>query len=400
MSTQLPLAGVRVVALEQFGAGPFATLNLADMGAEVIKIEDPSTGGEVSRFVPPYRIEGDSLYFQSWNRNKRSLALDLRNPEGRQVFHDLVRVVDVVFNNLRGDKPGRLGLTYSTLGEINRKIVCCSLNGFGSEGARAMEPGYDYLMQAYTGYMSITGDPSGPPAACGVSFIDHAAGFAAALGIVSALYGAQRSGIGGDVEVSLLDTAYSMLTYLAVWSLNRGFEPKRYPGSAHQTLVPVQTFRTADGYITIFCGKEKFWQLLCEAFDDPDLATDPRMATFEMRFKNRERVIGAVQEHFLKKTTSEWLQVLRGKVPCAPVQSLSQALADPELEQRGTVIAVEHPVFGRVREVNTPLRFSGSRKEHRRAPALGEDTKAILKEYLHYSDARIEELRQAGVIRF
>lgn len=401
MKTQLPLASVRVLAVEQFGAGPFATLNLADLGAEVIKIEDPNTGGEISRFVPPHRIEGDSLYFQAWNRNKRSFALDLRRPEGKQVFHDLVRIADVVFNNLRGDQPVKLGLTYSTLGKINRRIVCCSLNGFGSEGPRAAEPGYDYLMQAEVGYMSITGDPCGPPAACGVSFIDHAAGFAAALAILTALYAAERSGIGTDVEVSLLDTAYSMLTYLAIWNLNRGFEPKRYSGSAHQTLVPVQTFQTADGYITIFCGKEKFWQLLCEAFEDPDLAADSRFATFEARWQNRDQVIDAVQKHFLRKTTREWLQVLKGKVPCAPVRSLSEALAEPALAERGTILAVEHPVFGVLREVNTPIRFPDrERREHRRGPALGEDTPTILREDLHYTDERIAALRRAGVIYF
>jgi crotonobetainyl-CoA:carnitine CoA-transferase CaiB-like acyl-CoA transferase len=400
MRFELPLRDVRIVALEQFGAGPFATLNLADMGAEVIKIEDPSTGGEVSRFVPPYRTEGDSLYFQSWNRNKRSLTLDLRRPAAKLVFQDLVRVVDVVFNNLRGDQPKKLGLTYATLGKINRKIICCSLNAFGSEGPRAPDPGYDYLMQALTGYMSITGDPSSAPAACGVSFIDHAAGFAAALGIVSALYSAQKSGAGCDVELSLLDTAYSMLTYLAMWNLNREFEPKRYCGSAHQTLVPVQTFRTADGYITIFCGKEKFWQLLCEAFEDPELAGDPRFASFETRFKNRELVVEAVQKHFLRKTTREWLLALKGKVPSAPVQSLLQALSDPELLERGAVIEVDHPTFGKLREVNTPVRFTTARKEHRRAPQLGEDTLAILKEDLHYTDKRMEELRHAGIVRF
>jgi len=400
MSLNLPLAGVRVVAVEQFGAGPFATLNLADLGADIIKIEDPTTGGEVSRLVPPYRTEGDSLYFQAWNRNKRSLALDLRKPESKKVFHDLVAVVDVVFNNLRGDQPGKLGLTYSTLSKFNRMIVCCSLNGFGSEGPRGGDPGYDYLMQAYTGYMSITGDPCSPPAACGVSFIDHAAGFAAALGIVTALHSAHKTGQGGDLEVSLLDTAYSMLSYLAVWNLNRGFEPKRYLGSAHQTLVPVQTFRTADGYITIFCGKEKFWRLLCEAFEDPELAADPRFASFEARFENRELVVEAVQRHFLRKTTSEWLEALRGNVPCAPVQSLSEALADPELERCGTLIAVDHPTFGRIKEVNTPVRFPGRRKEHRGAPALGEDTRAILKQYLHYTDERIEELRRIGCVSF
>ena len=322
MSLPLPLDGVRVLAISQFGAGPFATLNLADMGADVVKIEDPNTGGEVSRFVPPYRIEGDSLYFQSWNRNKRSITLDLRRIEGKAVFHDLVEVSDVVFNNLRGDQPAKLGLTYGALKARNPKIVCCSLNGFGSDGSRAKEPGYDYLMQAYAGYMSMTGDPCGPPAACGISFIDHAAGFAAAFGIAAALYSAQKTGLGRDVEVSLFDTAYSMLTYLAIWNLNRGFEPARYPGSSHQTLVPAQMFRTSDGHITIFCGKEKFWVLLCEAFEEPALAAE--FGSFEARFENRAVVIERVQAHFLRKSTEEWVQMLSGKVPCAPVRTLAR----------------------------------------------------------------------------
>jgi crotonobetainyl-CoA:carnitine CoA-transferase CaiB-like acyl-CoA transferase len=394
----LPLEGVRVLALSQFGAGPFATLNLADMGAEVIKIEDPSTGGEVSRVVPPYQIPGDSLYFQSWNRNKRSVTLNLRKHEGVAVFHELVKVSDVVFNNLRGDQPAKLGLNYDSLSRTNSKIVCCSLNGFGAEGRSAAEPGYDYLMQAAAGYMSITGDPTGTPSACGVSFIDHAAGFAAAMAIVSALYAVQKTGHGRDVEVSLFDTAYSMLTYLAIWNLNRNFEPIRYSGSAHQTLVPVQTFRTSDGFITIFCGKEKFWQLLCEAFEDPSLASDPRFSGFELRFKNRNLVVEKTQAHFLRKTTADWLQLLRGKVPCAPVRSLTEALSDPYLDERGTIISVEHPTFGTIREVNTPARFSGSTREHKRAPTLGEDTDSVLAEYLSYSSERIESLRQAEVI--
>jgi len=397
-SQALPLEGVRILALSQFGAGPFATLNLADLGAEVIKIEDPSTGGEVSRFVPPYRTEGDSLYFQSWNRNKLSVTLNLRKPQGLKIFHDLVRVSDVVFNNLRGDQPAKLGLNYASLSELNPKIVCCSLNGFGSQGPRSTDPGYDYLMQAYTGYMSMTGDPSGPPAACGVSFIDHAAGFAAAFGMVAALYSAQRTGLGRDVEVSLLDTAYSMLTYLAIWNLNRDFEPRRYAGSSHQTLVPVQTFRTQDGFITIFCGKEKFWQELCVAFEDPNLAQDSRFASFELRFKHRDEVIAAVQQHFLRKPTREWLRVLTGKVPCAPVQSLPEALSDPELKARGTLLEVEHPVFGTVREINTPVRLPASEKTHRRAPTLGEDTERILKHHLHCSDSDLENLRRDGAI--
>jgi crotonobetainyl-CoA:carnitine CoA-transferase CaiB-like acyl-CoA transferase len=253
-------------------------------------------------------------------------------------------------------------------------------------------------MQAAIGYMSITGDPTGPPAACGVSFIDHAAGFAAAMAMVSALYSAEKTGQGRDVEVSLQDTAYSMLTYLAIWSLNRGFEPKRYSGSAHQTLVPVQTFRTSDGFITIFCGKERFWQLLCEAFEDSALASDARFSTFELRFMNRELVVEKTQAHFLRKTTVEWLDALRGKVPCAPVRSLTEALADPDLESRRTIVTVAHPVFGPLRQVNTPARFSGSDRVHSRAPSLGEDTLPILRDFLGYSSERIEALRHGKVI--
>lgn len=398
MSNDLPLQGIRILAIEQFGAGPFATLNLADLGATVIKIEDPATGGEVSRFVPPFRIQGDSLYFQSWNRNKYSLTLNLRKEEGKGIFHDLVKVSDVVFNNLRGDQPAKLGLTYDNLRGWNPKIVCCSLNGFGSQGSHAAEPGYDYLMQASTGYMSLTGDPCGPPSACGVSFIDHAAGFAAALGIVTALYAAQKSGTGRDVEVSLWDTAYSMLTYLAVWNLNQEFEPQRYSGSSHQTLVPVQTFRTRNGYLTIFCGKEKFWQALCQIFGDPVLAGDPRFSTFDERFKNRELVVQAVQKHFSKRTTEEWLELLKGKVPCAPVRSLSDALLDVELKERGTLLEVQHPSFGKLQETNTPVRISKTPRSHRCAPALGQDTENILKDLLNCSDERIAFLKQAQII--
>ncbi len=394
----LPLAGVRVLAIEQFGAGPFATLNLADLGAEVIKVEDPTTGGDVSRSVPPYCIPGDGLYFQSWNRNKRSITLNLRENGARSVIRDLASNVQVVFNNLRGDLPVRLGLVYEALRDRNPRLVCCSLSGFGSQGPEASNPGYDYIMQAITGYMSMTGSPSEAPAACGVSFIDHAAGFAAALAITSALYAVEKTGKGRNVEVSLRDTAYSMLTYLAAWNLNEGFEPTRYSGSAHQTLVPVQTFRTADSFITIFCGKQRFWQELCNALHAPQLAEDPRFATFDLRFLHREAVVNAIQQHLLTKTTADWIARLSGKVPCGPVCSLTDALNAPGLEASGTLVEVDHPDFGRVREVNTPVRFEGRRERHRRAPQLGEDSQDILKEYLGYSDQQIAELRRTHVI--
>ena len=343
----LPLEGISVLTASQFGAGPYATMILAELGAEVIKIEDPSVGGDFSRSVPPYTIEHDSLYFQSFNRNKKSITLNLKSSEGKSIFHRLVKVSDAVFNNLRGDQAHKLGLDYASLVGVNPKVVCCSLVGFGTSGSRASEPGYDYLMQAYAGYMSITGDPAGPPRR-GLrrrSVIDHATGFAAALGLVAALHSAARTGQGRDVEVSLLDTAVSMLTYLAIWNLNRDFEPVRRSGSAHQTLIPVQTFKTSDSYIVIFCAKEKFWQNLCEGLGIPEFANDERSRNFAQRHKNRDLTVSKLQTIFLTKNTQQWLELLRGKVPCAPVNNLGEALSNPVLLERKMIVETEHPVF-------------------------------------------------------
>jgi crotonobetainyl-CoA:carnitine CoA-transferase CaiB-like acyl-CoA transferase len=393
----LPLSGVRILAIEQFGAGPFATLNLADLGAEVIKVEDPSTGGEVSRFVPPNQQDGDGLYFQSWNRNKKSITLNLRRPGASEVLRDLARNVHIVFNNLRGDHPKKLGIVYDALGDVNPKLVCCSINAFGSRGPQASQPGYDYIIQALTGFMSITGSPE-EPAACGVSIIDHATGFAAAMAMVCALYAAEKTGKGRDIEVSLQDTACSMLTYLASWNLNEGFAPKRYPGSAHQTLVPVQTFKTTDGSFMMFCGKEKFWQAMCVELADPELSRDPRFATFESRLQNRADTVEILQRHFSQGTTTEWMSRLRGKVPCAPVRTVGEAMSDPWLTESGTIVEVDHPTLGRIREVNTPARFEGQRENHHYASRLGEDTDFVLRNYLGYSEEKVQTLRGAQVI--
>lgn len=394
----MPLEGISILAVSQFGAGPYATMILAELGAEVIKIEDPSVGGDVSRSVPPYAIEHDSLYFQSFNRNKKSITLNLKSPEGKSIFHRLVKVSDGVFNNLRGDQVHKLGLDYNSLKEVNPKLVCCSLVGFGTSGLRASEPGYDYLMQAYAGYMRVTGDPSGPPAACGVSVIDHAAGFAAALGLVAALYSAARTGQGRDVEVSLLDTAVSMLTYLAIWNLNKGFAPTRRPGSAHQTLVPVQTFETSDGYLVIFCAKNRFWQALCEALGIPELANDERFRDFAQRHKNRELTVSKLQSIFSSKSTKQWLELLRGKVPCAPVNNVEEALSDPWLLERRMIVETEHPVFEKVKQVASPIRVSETSFEHHRAPQLGEHTGEILKSRAGLTDSEIRGLKGKRVV--
>jgi crotonobetainyl-CoA:carnitine CoA-transferase CaiB-like acyl-CoA transferase len=395
---RLPLEGVRILAISQFGAGPYSTMVLAELGAEVIKIEDPAVGGDVSRSVPPYTIEHDSLYFQSFNRNKKSLTLNLKAKEGREILEKLVAISHVVFNNLRGDQVSKLGLDYASLKRANPKIVCCSLTGFGTTGPQAAEPGYDYLMQAYAGYMSLTGDPQGSPAACGVSVIDQAAGFATGLALVAAVYAAEMTGEGRDVEVSLFDTAFSMLSYLAIWNLNRGYEPVRRTGSAHQALVPVQTFRTGDGYIVIFCAKEKFWQELCTAMGLEHLLADERFATFDQRRRNRVLVVSTLQETFLTKTTGDWLKALRGKVPCAPVNDLSRALNEPLLKDREMIVETHHSSFGKVRQVASPIKLPGTRINHSRAPGLGEHTAEILKDYLGYDDGAITDLRRKRVV--
>jgi len=393
-----PLDGLRILAVSQFGAGPFGTQLLADLGADVIKIEDPGVGGDSARYVPPFLGEADSPYFQSFNRGKRSVALNLRHPDGQAVFHDLVRVSDAVFNNARGDLPVKLGLTYAVLREVNARIVCCSLTGYGRTGPRAGEPAFDYLVQGYAGYMSVTGEPDGPPGKCGVSVIDFAGGYAAMVGLMVGLFDAQRTGVGRDVDISLLDTAVSMLSYFAVWTLNRDWTAERTRDSAHQTLVPAQNFPTRDGWIVVFCNKDKFWRDLVEILGAPELADDPRFRTFADRFANRQTLLPLLRARFATRTTAEWLERLRGRVPCAPVNDVRQALGDEQVRARDMIVEVAHPEFGTLKEVRSPVRTEGEIREPVRAPRLGEHTDLILRDVLGYGAGTIARLRADGVI--
>jgi crotonobetainyl-CoA:carnitine CoA-transferase CaiB-like acyl-CoA transferase len=396
--TRPPLDGLRILAVSQFGAGPFGTQMLADLGADIIKIEDPGVGGDSARYVPPFQGEADSPYFQSFNRGKRSVSLNLRHPDGQAVLHDLVRVSDAVFNNARGDLPDKLGLTYDVLKAINPRVVCCSLTGYGRTGPRAAEPAFDYLVQGYAGYMAVTGEPDGPPGKCGVSVIDFAGGYAAMVGLMVGLFDAQRTGVGRDVDISLLDTAVSMLSYFAVWTLNRDWIAERTRSSAHQTIVPAQNFPTRDGWIVIFCNKDKFWRDLVETLGAPELAEDARFRTFADRFANKDALLPLLQARFATRATSEWLDRLRGRVPCAPVNDVRQALADPQVLARDMIVEVEHPDFGPLREVRSPVRTEGEIRHPARAPRLGEHTDQILREVLSYSDGTIARLRATGVI--
>jgi crotonobetainyl-CoA:carnitine CoA-transferase CaiB-like acyl-CoA transferase len=396
--TRPMLDGLRIVTVSQFGAGPFGTQLLADLGAEVIKVEDPAVGGDVSRQVGPYAADGDSLYFQSFNRGKKSLTLDLKHPDAQAVLHDLVRVSHAVYNNLRGDLPAKLGLTYATLRDVNPAVVCCSLSGFGATGPRAAEPAFDYLIQGYAGWMSVTGEPGGPPGKCGVSVVDFAGGYASMAALLAGLWDAQRTGVGRDIDISLLDTAVSMLSYFAIWALNRDWAADRVADSGHQSLVPAQNFPTRDGWIVVFCNKEKFWQALIDAMGLTEVGRDPRFATFGDRLAHKEALLPVLKARFGERTTADWLERLRGRVPCAPVNTLAQALEDEQVRARGMILEIEHPRFGRMREVASPVRTPVIAGAPAPAPRLGQHTDEILREVLQYDPGRIAALRGSGAL--
>ncbi|HZO62225.1 MAG TPA: CoA transferase [Gaiellaceae bacterium] len=385
-----PLADVRVLAIEQFGAGPWGTLQLADLGADVIKIEDPASGGDVGRYVPPFAEGEDSLFFETFNRNKRSISLDLRHPDARGVFEDLVRACHVVYSNLRGDQPARLRLTYDDLKEVNPQIVCCSLSGFGMTGPRAAQGGYDYMMQGLAGWMALTGDPDGPPTKSGLSLVDLSGGYVSAIAVLAGLWRARRDGAGCDCDVSLLGTAQHELMYVGTWAASRGYVPPRRRNSAHPSIVPFQNFETADGWIVVACPKEKFWSLLCDAIGRPELAAE--FPAFADRDRRRDELTAILDEVFRGRTSEEWLGVLgEAGVPCSPVNDVAAAIEEAPL------VGYEHSRLGAVRQVGSPLRLSGPEPPVRPAPARGEHTEQVLVELCGYEPERVRGLAAAGV---
>lgn len=392
-----PLEDVRILAIEQFGAGPFGSVHLADLGAEVIKIEDPRTGGDVGRYVPPFQSGEDSLFFETFNRNKKSLSLDLVQPSGRQVFEDLVRVSDVVYSNLRGDVPAKIRIRYADLRDINPAIVCCSLSAFGMTGPRHDQPGYDYVLQGIAGWMSLTGEPDGPPSKSGLSMVDFSGGLVAGMAVLAGLHAARRDGVGADCDVSLFDTAISMVSYQATWHLTGGFEPERKARSAHPSLVPFQAFPTADRWIVIACAKQKFFPRLAEVLGRPELAEDPRFVSFTERRANHDALQAILDDVFVQRAADEWLPLLRDAgVPCGPVNSVAEALEDPQTAARDMVVTTEHPHFGTVMQVASPVRVGGEPPTYSRAPRRHENAEEFLSRLLGYDEARIRDLGMAG----
>jgi succinate---hydroxymethylglutarate CoA-transferase len=394
----LPLSGLRVIAVEQYGAGPYGTMQLADLGAEVIKIENPSEGGDMSRYVGPYFLgPDDSHFFESFNRNKKSITLDLKREGAQEVLHALVRHADAVLDNLRGDLPEPLGLTYDALKTVNPRIVCAHLSAYGRIGPRADWPGYDYLMQAEAGYLSLTGEPDGPPSRMGLSIVDMMTGLFAAFALLAGVLSARETGAGRDIDVSLFDCALQNLSYLATWYLNEGHVQGRETRSSHPSLSPSQLYRTRDGYIFVMCNKEKFWPVLCDLIGRPDLATDPGFRSFRDRLANRQRMTEILDAALEQRTTKEWLAQFAGRIPAAPVYDLAAALDNPFVRDGGRIWNVSHPERTGFRMVAAPFTCPGEELPRDCAPSMGRDTDQLLRR-CGIRPERIQTLRDQGVI--
>ena len=394
----LPLERVRVLAVEQYGAGPFGTLFLADQGAEVIKIENPNDGGDFARDVGPHFFTPeDSQFFHAYNRNKKSLTIDLGTKAGLAVFHDVVATADAVASNLRGDVPEKLGLTYEVLKKHNPKIVCAHLSAYGRSGSRTAWPGFDFLMQAEAGYFSLTGEPGGSPTRMGLSVVDQMTGLALAYALLAALTGARSTGEGRDIDVSLFDIALSNTAYPAIWYLNEGVVQERLERSAHPSLTPCQLYTTADGWIYLMCNKEKFWPVLCKVIGRDDWAADPRFASFKDRLENRALIEEMLDAELGSKMTAEWLKIFAGIVPAAPINDLAQALDNPFVIERGGIQTLELGGHGPYRMLNSPVRCEGEETPVNPAPRLGQHTNELLRG-IGYDDVKLKVLRKEKVI--
>ncbi|HET6367134.1 MAG TPA: CoA transferase [Pseudomonadales bacterium] len=397
--TPFPLAldGIRVVDLSRVIAGPWCGALLSDLGADVIKVEDTGTGDE-SRTWPPYK-DGEAAAYLLFNRNKRAMTLDLKAPEGVEVVKTLVKGADVVIENFRTGTMESFGLGYEVLSELNPKLIYCSVSAFGRTGPRKDAPGYEALMQAFSGIMSITGEPGGQPVRAGVSFLDLSTGILCALGVSAALLQRQRTGLGQRVDASLLETAVSLLAFHAEGYLLTGAIPSAL-GSGHPSLSPYRNFKCRDGqWIFIAAANDRFWGKLARAIDLGGMAEDPRFAKNQDRVKHRAELEGILEQAIAQRDREPLLKILEeADVPATPVNTVDQVMNDPQTAERGIVQRVRHSKLGEIPVVGTPLHFSRMSPGVRRAaPQRGEHTDEILAEH-GYTPARIQALRDKNVV--
>jgi crotonobetainyl-CoA:carnitine CoA-transferase CaiB-like acyl-CoA transferase len=393
------LAGVRVLDLSRMLAGPYGSMLLADLGAEVIKIEEPQGGDPMRAMGPPFLgSDRESAYFLSINRNKKSVALDLEMPEGREVFHDLCRVADVVWENFRPGVMARLGCAPETLRRLNPRLVVCSISAFGQEGPYREWPAFDLALQAMGGGMSLTGEAGGVPVRMGLPMGDLAGGMFGALAVASALFRRAQTGEGAHFDLSLLDCQVSLLTYVAQYYWADGRVPGRV-GSGHASVVPYQAFATRDGHVVVAVFAEKFWRGFCQAIERPELATDPRFDSNPKRVERREELVPMLESLFPARTSAEWLdRMQRQGVPAAPINTVDRVVNDPQVRLREMVVDLEHPTLGTLKTVGAPVRLEGPPFRPAPPPTLGQHTEPVLREHLAYPPERIEALRRQRVI--
>ncbi|WBH18010.1 CaiB/BaiF CoA transferase family protein [Sphingomonas radiodurans] len=393
----LPLAGYRILSAEQYGAAPYGTMFLAQLGADVVKIESPAFGDTARAVGPHFLRPNESLFFQTFNLNKRSITLDLKSAAGQEVFRRLAARSHAVANNQRGDLPAKLGLTYDALKDVNPAIVCAHLSAYGRGNSREKWPGYDYLMQAEAGFLSLTGEPDGPPTRFGLSMVDFMTGTMMSVGLLAALLSAKDTGLGRDVDVDLLSAALHQTTYPAMWYMNEGDVVTRTPRSSHPSVTPSQLFRTADGWIFVMAQLPKFWTVLLDRIGQSDLATDPRFAAPADRTANRDALTNELDAVFSKQPTAFWLDALQGQMPVAPVHGLDGALDSPFLAETGMVDEVSHNDRAAMKVLANPISLDGARLPNRAAPLLGADTDAVLAEAGFDTD-EIATLRRDGIV--
>jgi len=391
------LSGLRVLDLSRVLSGPFATMTLADLGADVIKVEQPGTGDDTRQWGPPFQ-GGEAAYFLSVNRNKRSLAVDLKSADGLAIVRDIAAEVDIVVENFRPGTAARLGLGYEELAGAHPGLVYASISGYGQTGPDSARAGYDAIAQARSGIMSVTGEADGPPVRVGVSSADLVAGMWAVIGILAALRERDRSGAGQWVDISLLDGSVSWLTYVASGYFASGERPRRY-GSAHPTIAPYQAFGTADGYVMVAVGNDGLWRRFAPAVGLGELLDDDRFRTNPQRVGHRDTLIPLIEKAMSARSSDEWVRRLdEAGVPVGPIQTVDEVMHDPQVLARGMVSELKHPTAGTLRTIGCPVRLTATPPAVRTVPPLlGQHTDDVLAE-LGLSEERIGALHRSGAV--
>lgn len=391
------LEGIKVLDLSRALAGPYCTMMLADMGAEVIKLEMPGRGDDSRSWGPPF-VEGESAYFMSINRNKKSITLNMKSDKSTEIVHKLIKQSDVLVENFRPGAMERLGLGYEQVKAMNPRIIYCSISGFGQDGPYRMLPGFDQVLQGMGGLMSITGELGGPPIKVGVAIADISGGMFASNGILVALYNREKTGKGQMVDVSLLDSQVAWLTYRAGAYFASGEVPQPM-GSGHPVIVPYQAFKAKDVFINIAVGNDQLWERFCKAVSLENVMNYPKFATNAKRVENREEIVKIISDLIVTKDGEEWLKILTDAgIPCGPIYTVDKIFADPQVLHREMVKELDHPKAGKVKVTGIPIKLSDTPGEVETAPpVLGQHTQEVLTE-LGYNDKDLEKLKQEKVI--